>query len=102
MKYVLKTIGSAFTRTRRENSASKRQRKSYGFNGEVKEGKRIKRFVSQGCAQLSQVKEKRSPLRLNVSGQERQRRVLPGIQEHENRVQLSLGKGCLIGNESEI
>jgi hypothetical protein len=28
--------------------------------------------------------------------------VLPGIQEHENRVQLSPGKGYLIGNEPEI
>ena len=53
-------------------------------------------------AQLSRVKERRSPLRLNVSGRERQRRVVPGIQEHENRVQLSPGKGYLIGNESEI
>ena len=53
-------------------------------------------------AQFTLVKERRSPLRLNVFGRERQRRVLPGIQEHENRVQLSPGKGYLIGNESEI
>jgi hypothetical protein len=53
-------------------------------------------------AQFSQVKERRSPLRLNVSGRERPRRVLPGIQEHENCVQLSPGKGYLIENESEI
>ena len=53
-------------------------------------------------AQLTRVKERRSPLRLNVPGRERQRRMLPEIQEHENRVQLSPGKGYLIGNESEI
>jgi len=53
-------------------------------------------------ARLFQVKERRSPLRLNVFGRERQRCVLPGIQEHENRIQLSPGKGYLIGNESEI
>ena len=53
-------------------------------------------------AQLSQVKERRSPLRLNVPGRKKQHRVEPGIQEHENRVQLSPGKGYLIGNESEI
>ena len=28
--------------------------------------------------------------------------MVPGIQEHENRAQLSPGKGYLIGNESEI
>jgi len=39
-------------------------------------------------AQLSRVKERRSPLRLNVSGREIQRRMVPGVQEHENRVQL--------------
>ena len=53
-------------------------------------------------AQLSLVKERGSPLRLNIFGRERQRRVLPRIQEHENCVQLSPGKGYLIGNESEI
>jgi hypothetical protein len=53
-------------------------------------------------AQLSQVKERRSPLRLNVIGRERQQRVVSGIQEHENRVQLSPAKGYLIGNESEM
>ena len=31
-----------------------------------------------------------------------QRRVVPGIQEHENRAQLSPEKGYLIENESEI
>ena len=53
-------------------------------------------------ARLFQVKERRSPLRLNVFGRERQRRMLPGIQEHENRVQLSPGKGYLIGNEAKV
>ncbi len=28
--------------------------------------------------------------------------MLPGVQEHENGVQLSPEKGYLIGNESEI
>jgi hypothetical protein len=51
--------------------------------------------------QFSQVKEKRSLLRLNVPNRERQRRMLPGIQEHENRVQPSQGKGYLIENKPE-
>ena len=53
-------------------------------------------------AQLSQFKERRSPLRLNVFGRGKTALLATGVQEHENRVQLSPGKGYLIGNESEI
>ena len=53
-------------------------------------------------ARLFQVKERRSPLRLNVFGREKTAQRATGVQEHENRVQLSPGKGYLIGNESEI
>jgi hypothetical protein len=74
-----------------------------GSTGKMNERKTNRWIRLAGLrARLFQVKERRSPLRLNVSGRERQRRVVPGIQEHENRVQLSPGKGYLIGNESEI
>ena len=51
---------------------------------------------------LFQVKERRSPLRLNVFGRGKAVPRTTGVQEHENRVQLSPGKGYLIGNESKI
>ena len=74
-----------------------------GSTGKMNERKTNRWIRFAGVrAQLSQVKERRSPLRLNVFGRERQRRVVSGIQEHENRVQLSPRKGYLIGNESEI
>ena len=53
-------------------------------------------------ARLFQVKERRSPLRLNVFGRGKAAPRTTGVQEHENRVQLSPEKGYLIGNESEI
>lgn len=79
----------------------KDREKAIDSTGKVKEGKRIKQSVSGVRAQFSHVKERRSPLRLNVFGREWQQRVVPGIQEHENCVQLSPEKGYLIGNESE-
>ena len=102
MGYVLKTTGSVVPRMRRENATSKRQRKNYRFKGENEreENESMDPFC-RVRAQLSQVKERRSPLRLNVFGRERQRHMVPGIQERENRVQLGPGKGYLIGNESE-
>jgi len=90
---IERTIGSVVQRTRRENAASKRRRKSYRFNGE-NEGRKANQVIRlQVCMRSSPSQKRRSPLRLNVSGRERQRRVVPGIQEHENRVQLSPGKG---------
>ena len=53
-------------------------------------------------AQFSRVKERRSPLRLNVFSRGKAAPRTNGVQEHENRVQLSPEKGCLIGNESEF
>ena len=53
-------------------------------------------------ARLFQVKERSSPLRLNVFGRGKAAPRTTGVQEHENRVQLSPGKGYLIGNEAEI
>ena len=73
-----------------------------GSTGKMNERKRNRWIRFAGVrAQLSQVKGIRSPLRLNVFGRERQRHMVPGIQERENRVQLGPGKGYLIGNESE-
>lgn len=39
--------------------------------------------------------------RLNSSAGKHSAAIVPGIQEHENRAQLSPGKGYLIENESE-
>ena len=81
----------------------RKDREIYRFNvGKENEGNESNDPFAGVRAQFSRVKERRSPLRLNVFGRERQRRVLPEIQEHEECVQLSPGKGYLIGNESEI
>ena len=74
-----------------------------GSTGKMNERKTNRWIRFAGVrAQFTLVKERRSPLRLNVFCRERQRRVVSGIQEHENRVQLSPEQGYLIENESEI
>lgn len=74
-----------------------------GSTGKMNERKTNRWIRFAGVrAQLSQVKERRSPLRLNVFGREKTAQRATGFQEHENRVQLSPGKGYLIGNESKV
>ena len=91
-------IESAVPRTRRENAVSERQENAIDSTGKMNERKNESSDSFAGVhAQLSQVKERRSPLRLNVFGRERQRGVVLGIQEHENRVQLSPGRGISLG-----
>jgi hypothetical protein len=97
------TIGSACPRTRKENAASEEQRNGYRFNGKKRMRERIERFVCKGaCANLlSQRKTFASAIKrlwLGKGGAA----LLPGVQEHENRVQLNPEKGYLTGNESEI
>jgi len=73
-----------------------------GSTGKMNERKTNRWIRIAGVhAQLSQVKERRSPLRLNVFGRRKAAPRTTGVQEHENRVQLSPEKGYLIGNESE-
>ena len=96
-------IESAVPRTRRENAVSERQENAIDSTGKMNERKNESSDSFAGVhAQLSQVKERRSPLRLNVSGREKTAQRATGFQEHENRVQLSPGKGYLIGNESKV
>ena len=96
------TIGSVCPRTRKENAAS-RQRKSYRFNGEkrMKGNESSDSFAGGACAVLtSQRITFASAIKRLRSGKEAQRAT--GVQEHENRVQLSPEKGYLNGNETEI
>ena len=80
----------------------KDREKAIGSTGKMNEGKRIERFVCRGaCAVLSsQRKTFASAIKRLWPGKAAPRAT--GIQEHENCVQLSPGKGYLIGNESEI
>ena len=51
---IEKSIGSALPKTRRENAASERQRKSYRFNGENRreENESMDPFCRGACATL--------------------------------------------------
>lgn len=96
--YVLKTIGSAVPRTRKENAGAKRQGKSYRFNGEKRMRGTNQAIRLQGCLRnfsrsKKNVREKRSPLRLNVFGRGKAAPRTTGVQEHENRIQLNLKRG---------
>ena len=81
----------------------RKDREIYRFNvGKENEGNESNDPIAGVRARLFQVKERRSPLRLNVFGREKTAQRATGFQEHENRVQLSPGKGYLIGNESKV
>jgi len=73
-----------------------------GSTGEVKEGKRIKRFVCWGACAVHPRQRKTFASAIKRLWPGKGSAAWLGIQEHENRVQLSPGKGYLIGNESEI
>ena len=79
----------------------KDREKAIGQLGGENEGNESSDSFAGVRARLFQVKERRSPLRLNVFVRGKAAPRTTGVQEHENRVQLSPGKGYLIGNESE-